>query len=338
MSAGKRPVTIVTGFLGSGKTTLLAQVLAHPSMANTAVLVNELGEMGLDHHLLQRLDEQTVLVSGGCLCCAAREDLAEALLELLGRDERGEIDPLERVVVETTGLADPGPILFTIVTHPVLQHHFAVDRVICTLDAVNGALHLENHPESVRQLAAAERVVLTKTDIAAQEAVEALTARVRALNPSARLTGAVHGLVSLRELFGAVQYSTGARLARSGAPAPAGGPHSGDIRSLSLAFDEPIDWNVFSVWLSMLLHARGEQVLRVKGLVDTGEQGAVLLNGVQHVIHPPEHLGFWPDEDLRSRLVFILQGIEPAELTSSLDAFLHGLGQRASAVPPALRP
>jgi G3E family GTPase len=338
MSAGKRPVTIVTGFLGSGKTTLLAQVLTHPSMANTAVLVNELGEVGLDHHLLRRLDEQTVLVGGGCLCCAARGDLSAALLDLLGREERGEIPPLERIVVETTGLADPGPILFTIVTHPVLQHHFVVDRVICTVDAVNGALHIEGHAESVRQLAAADHVVVTKTDIAAPGAVDGLTARVRALNPSARLTRAVHGLVPLGELFGPVHLGTGARLARSGEPAPADGPHSGDVRSLSLAFDEPIDWNVFGVWLSMLLHARGEQMLRVKGLVDTGEQGAVLLNGVQHVIHPPEHLGFWPDDEPRSRLVFILQGIEPDELTGSLDAFLHGLGHRAPAAPLALRP
>ena len=142
----KRPVTVVTGFLGSGKTTLLARALGAPQMAKTAVLVNEFGKVGLDHHLLRRADEKTVLLEHGCVCCTTRDDLVEALLDLLDEEDRGAILPLNGVVVETTGLADPAPILYTVFSHPVLQHHYTVDLVVCTVDAVNGRLHLENNP------------------------------------------------------------------------------------------------------------------------------------------------------------------------------------------------
>src|ERR687890_258282 len=170
----RRPVTVVTGFLGSGKTTLLARVLSAPSMANTAVLVNEFGEVGLDHHLLRRVDERTVLLGSGCVCCTTREDLVDALLQLLDLDETDEIPRLDRVVIETTGLADPAPILYTIFTDPVLQHHFSVDLVIATVDAVNGDLHLDRNQESRKQVAAADRIVVTKTDLAEPQAVKAL--------------------------------------------------------------------------------------------------------------------------------------------------------------------
>src|SRR4051812_5167727 len=167
----KRPVTVVTGFLGSSKTTLLARVLSAASMANTAVLVNEFGEVGLDHHLLRRVDERTVLLGSGGVCCTTREDLVGALLELLGLDERDEILRLDRVVIETTGLADPAPILYTIFTDPVLQHHFSVDLVLTTVDAVNGELHLDRNPESLKQAAAADKIVVTKTDIGEPDSV-----------------------------------------------------------------------------------------------------------------------------------------------------------------------
>ena len=156
-------MTVVTGFLGSGKTTLLVRVLSAPGMANTAVLVNEFGRAGLDHHLLRRAEEKTVLLGYGCVYCTTRDDLVEALLELLDEEERGEIAPLDRVVIETTGLADPAPILYTIFSHPVLQHHYLVDLVVSTVDAINGALHLDHNPESTKQIAAADKVI-TKTD------------------------------------------------------------------------------------------------------------------------------------------------------------------------------
>ncbi len=322
-----RPVTIVTGFLGSGKTTLLGRVLSEPSMSNTAVLVNEFGEVGLDHHLLRRVDERAVLLGNGCVCCTTREDLVEALLGLLDLDQRGEIPRLDRVVIETTGLADPAPILHTIFADPVLQHHFSVDLVLTTVDAVNGNLHLDRNPESVKQIAAADKVVVTKTDTAQPDSVRDIISRLGAINPSARVFVAAFGETDVDELFrpdGVVSHTVPAVLA--------GEPHDvGETHSVSLTFDGSVDWTAFGIWLSMLLHARGEDVLRVKGLLDVGEAGPVVVNGVQHTIHPPEHLDRWPDEDHRSRIVFITKGIRPEELLGSLDAFRALLG--ASPLP-----
>jgi G3E family GTPase len=317
----------VTGFLGSGKTTLLGRVLSEPSMSNTAVLVNEFGEVGLDHHLLRRVDERAVLLGNGCVCCTTREDLVEALLGLLDLDQRGEIPRLDRVVIETTGLADPAPILHTIFADPVLQHHFSVDLVLTTVDAVNGDLHLDRNPESVKQIAAADKVVVTKTDTAQPDSVRDIISRLGAINPSARVFVAAFGETDVDELFrpdGVVSHTVPAVLA--------GEPHDvGETHSVSLTFDGSVDWTAFGIWLSMLLHARGEDVLRVKGLLDVGGAGPVVVNGVQHTIHPPEHLDRWPDEDHRSRIVFITKGIRPEELLGSLDAFRALLG--ASPLP-----
>jgi G3E family GTPase len=321
----RRPVTVVTGFLGSGKTTLLGKVLSEPSMANTAVLVNEFGEVGLDHHLLRRVDERTVLLGSGCVCCTTREDLVGALLELHGLDERGEIPRLDRVVVETTGLADPAPILYTIFTDPVLQHHFSVDLILTTVDAVNGGLHLDRNPESLKQAAAADKIVVTKTDIAEPSAVRSLLSRLGKINPSARIMEAAFGEVDVDELLrpGDAHATPESILAE---------PHElhdvGDTHSVSVTFDGPVDWTAFGIWFSMLLHARGEDVLRVKGFLDVGEPGPVILNGVQHIIHPPEHLDRWPDEDRRSRIVLITKRIPPGELLGSLEAFRELLGTR----------
>jgi G3E family GTPase len=317
-----RPVTIVTGFLGSGKTTLLGRVLLEPSMSNTAVLVNEFGEVGLDHHLLRRVDERAVLLGGGCVCCTTREDLVEALRELLDLAQRGEIPSLDRVVVETTGLADPAPILHTIFADPILQHHFSVDLVLTTVDAVNGDLHLDRNPESVKQVAAADKIVVTKTDIAGPEPVRGLLSRLGVINPSAQVLEAAFGETEATGLFS----SNGAGL-HAVPEVPADEPHgAGETHSVSLTFDGPVDWTAFGVWLSMLLYARGEDVLRIKGLLDVGGGGPVVVNGVQHTMHPPEHLDRWPDEDYRSRIVFIARGIRPEELLGSLEAFRGLLG------------
>jgi G3E family GTPase len=328
-------VTIVTGFLGSGKTTLLSKVLSAPSMASTAVLVNEFGKVGLDHHLLRRADEKTVLLEHGCVCCTTREDLVGALLELLDEEDKGWISPLDRVVVETTGLADPAPILFTVFSHPVLQHHYFVNLVIVTVDAVNGELHLDLNPESTKQVAAADVVVLTKTDVAKTGAVDPLRARLRTINPSAHTIEAPFRQVDPEELLRpAAKWSPNGTRDVLGhganrlAPSPEdlavrdkAARHVSQTHSTSLTFDGPVDWVAFGTWLSMLLHARGEDVLRVKGLLDVGEAGPVLLNGVQHVMHPPDHLGGWPDEDRRSRIVFITRGVRSEELLASLEAF-----------------
>ena len=331
-----RPITIITGFLGSGKTTLLRRLLASPDMHDTAVLVNEFGEVGLDHHLVQRLDAQTILLDHGCVCCTVRHDLVQALTTLLDRDQRGLIAPLRRIVIETTGLADPAPLVFTVVTDPMLQHHFRIDRVVTTVDAVNGLLHLDRHPVSRKQAVLADEIIITKTDLALPDTVATLSERLRRDNPAARMTTAVLGDLDPHWLLGTqVGQATVARTTGTVPPEllqmpppPPGAPHPHDteIRSLALTFTQPLDWIAFSVWLSMLLQAHGEAVLRVKGLLNVGAAGPVVLNGVQHVLHPPEHLAAWPGEDRRSHLVFILHALDPEAISTSLQAFQHLLG------------
>lgn len=313
----KKPVTVVTGFLGSGKTTLLSKALSGAVMKNTAVLVNEFGEVGLDHHLLRRVGERTVLLGSGCVCCTRREDLVGALGELLDLEERGEIPALDRVIIETTGLADPAPILHTVFNDPVLQHHFFVDLVISTVDAVNGELHLERNPESVRQLAAADKVFLTKTDLADPRATRDLLSKLRTINPTATLAEIRPEDAAPKNLFDPECSPSVARVLEY-EPHPHGGAGAD---SISLTFDGPVDWAGFGIWLSMLLHSHGEEVLRVKGLLDVGAPGPVILNGVQHTIHPPQHLDAWPDGDHDSRIIFITRGVHPDGILSSLQAF-----------------
>jgi G3E family GTPase len=306
--SGKTPVALVTGFLGSGKTTLLSRLLAHPEMGETAVIVNELGEVAIDHHLLRRVDERTVLLKSGCVCCSLRGDLADELRDLLGRRERGEVPPFRRVVVETTGLADPAPIAYTLLSEPVVRHHFWLERVIATVDAVHGL----RAPESVKQAVAADRLVVTKTDLADAAELERSLAR---LNPTADVLEASFGEVEPAALFGGSDRDPRALEVD-------GHSHTGDVGSCCLFLDDELDWGAFGIWLTMLLQSRGEDILRVKGLLNVGAgTGPLLLNGVQHVVHPPEHLEAWPDEDRRSRIVFIGRDIDARALTESLSAF-----------------
>jgi G3E family GTPase len=305
---GKLPVALVTGFLGSGKTTLISRLLGHPSMGETAVIVNELGEIAIDHHLLRRVDERTVLLKSGCVCCSLRGDLADELRDLLSRRDRGEIPPFGRVLVETTGLADPAPVVFTLLSEPVVRHHYRLETVIATIDAVHGL----RQPESVKQAAVADTLVVTKTDLADARPVRERLAR---LNPAAELVEAAFGEVEPESLFGRPARDPRDLVVEER-------PHEHeDVGALGLVLDETIDWTAFGIWLTMLLQSRGDDVLRVKGLLDVGAAGPVVLNGVQHLVHPPAHLDAWPDEDRRSRVVFIGRGLRREALESSLLAF-----------------
>ncbi len=308
--AEKLPVVLVTGFLGSGKTTLISRLLRHPDLGETAVIVNELGEVAIDHHLLRRIDERTVLLKSGCVCCTLRGDLADELRDLLSRRTRGEVPPFVRVIVETTGLADPPPIVYTLLSEPVVRHHYELDGVVATVDAVNGL----REPESVKQAAVADRLVVTKTDLAGRPAVGAIKARLARLNPAAPIIEAVFGDVEPDQLQGA----SGRDLCELSVQEHA---HGDDLQAIALFLDEELDWTAFGIWLTMLLQARGQDILRVKGLLNVGEAGPVLLNGVQHAVHPPVHLESWPDEDRRSRLVFVGRGIQAGALEASLRAF-----------------
>lgn len=331
------PVSLITGFLGSGKTTLLKRLLASPKLADTAVLINEFGEVGLDHQLLERIDEAMVLLQSGCLCCTIRGDLATALRDLHSKRERGRIPPFRRVAIESTGLADPFPILSTIQADPVLRHHFRVGNVITTVDAVNGLAQLDRHRESLRQAAIADRLVVTKTDIADPAATASLLARLRRLNPGAPILRLAEDDLDpddllLKTAFDMARKSGEARrwLAEAAAEAPSHGDdhahdpnrHGDAIRAFCLRFDRPLDWTAFGLWLTMLLNRHGEQVLRVKGILNVaGEAAPVAIHGVQHLVHPPIHMRAWPDKERQSRVVFIVEGLDPRAIERSLHAF-----------------
>jgi G3E family GTPase len=309
------PVTLLTGFLGSGKTTLLSRLLQHRDLGESAVIVNELGEVAIDHHLLRRVDERTLLLASGCVCCTLRGDLADELRDLLSRRTRGEIPPFRRVLVETTGLADPAPILNTLLAEPVVRHHFEPAAVVATVDAVNGLDQLERRDETVKQVVVADRLVVTKGDLVDRATIAGLQQRLRTLNPSAELLEATFGEVDPVALL-----EPGGLDPRDLALGD-GHTHDEDLHAFVLFLDRPVDWGAFGVWLTMLLQSRGQDILRVKGLLDVGADGPVVLNGVQHLVYPPEHLETWPDEDRRSRIVFIARGITERELAESLAAF-----------------
>jgi G3E family GTPase len=327
------PVSVITGFLGSGKTTLLQRLLAAPELGDTAVLVNEFGEVGLDHHLLQPLAGDVVLLQSGCLCCTIRGDLSAAMRDLYARRERGEVPRFRRLVVETTGLADPVPILSTVVAEPVIQHHFRLSNVITTVDAVNAPRYLDRQPESLKQVAVADRIVLTKTDLAMDDEVARLRQRLRALNPAAPvLASTVGGGVDAVLLLQDDVSSGAARLAEVRRWLAAAehddehghdvNRHGDDIHAFCLRLDAAFDWTAFGIWLSMLLNRHGDDVLRVKGILDVGVAGApVVVHGVQRLVHPPVHLPQWPDDDRSSRIVFIVRGMARARIERSLAAF-----------------
>jgi G3E family GTPase len=304
------PVNLITGFLGSGKTTLLQRLLTDPALADTAVLINEFGEAGLDHHLLGRIDDTMVLLPSGCLCCAIRGELASAIKDLHSKRERGEVPAFRRLVVESSGLADPFPILSTVQADPVLRHHFRLGVVVATVDAVNGI----GRPESVKQVAVADRLVLTKTDLVDDSA--ALLATVRRINPDAPLWAAAE-----RPTAAALLDDAAPSLLRA-VPATPDRPH-GAVEAFALAFEGALDWTMFGVWLTMLLNRHGEKVLRVKGILNVaGSAAPVAVHGVQHLVHPPVHMAGWPDQDRRSRLVFIVDGLDRTAIERSLRAFL----------------
>lgn len=336
------PVNVITGFLGSGKTTLLQRLLAAPALADTAVLVNEFGEVGLDHHLLQRVDDEIVLLQSGCLCCTIRGDLSAAIRDLYSRRERGEIVAFRRLVVETTGLADPVPILSTVMAEPVIRHHFRLGNVVTTVDAVNGLLHLESQHESAKQAAVADRIVITKTDIAGASELAALRRRLARLNPAApQLETAPTAALDPNLLLTSDLYDLEGRAeevrrwiaieSRKDGSEPAHehadvNRHDARIHAFCLRFTQPLDWTIFGIWLTMLLNRHGNDVLRVKGLLNVGETtGPLVVHGVQHLVHLPEHLPHWPDDDHSSRIVFIVRGISGEAIERSLKAF-SGLG------------
>lgn len=309
----KTPVVLVTGFLGSGKTTLISRLLRDPGLGETAVIVNELGEVGIDHHLLRRVDERTVLLANGCVCCTLRDDLATELRDLLDRRDAGEIPRFSRVVVETTGVADPTPIVNTLLADPLVPHHYELETVVATVDGQHGL----RGDEAVKQVAAADTLVVTKPDLAAPGSLDELDGQLAGINPMASIVRVEYGEVEPAVLLRR-RHDARVRLSR-----PASGHDHGEGGVTAIVLDPggSVDWTAFGVWLTMLLQARGTDVLRVKGLLDVGGDGPLLVNCVQHAVHPPVHLDEWPDDDRRSRLVVIGRELDRGALERSLRAF-----------------
>lgn len=331
----RTPVSVIAGFLGSGKTTLLNALLQHPGMRGAAVIINEFGEIGLDHLLIATPSENTVLLSSGCLCCTMRGELVDTLADLYLKRRDRAIPHFDRVVVETTGLADPVPIIQTVVTDPDLASLFRLDSVVTLVDGVNGVTQLDQYPESVKQAAVADRLVISKTDLAQPDVIEALRQRLARINPGARMFTAVRGTVAPHELFGAALEDTHAA-SRDVASwlrvdafahaethhdhrAPDVNRHDDHIRAFCLYHEEPVSAAGLMMWLSMLGTLRGANLLRVKGLLNV-EGRPVAVHAVQSLIHEPITLDAWPDEERRSRLVFITRDMERSAVEKTLAA------------------
>jgi G3E family GTPase len=307
------PVTVVTGFLGAGKTTLVRRFLGSPDGAGTAVIVNEYGAAGIDDALLRDSAEQTVLLGNGCVCCITRTDLQIALRRLIFDRERGSVPQFGRVVIETSGLADPAPILQTFSTDRALGGEFHIDVVLAVVDAVNGEAALDAAPESRKQVILADRLVISKTDLATPEAVERLIRRLQNLNPRAMIDVALNGALDPQRL---IEPSTGER---TGFVAEA--EHGDGIASFVVTQAEPFEWLTFSRAMETLIALRGGDLLRVKGILDVkGCRGPVVVQYVQHLAHPPVELQSWPDEERTSRIVFITRGIAERQVRDLFDA------------------
>ncbi len=348
------PLTILTGFLGSGKTTLLNRLLKDPVLQDSVVIINEFGEIGLDHLLVEKVDEGMVLLSAGCLCCTVRGDLIATLEDLLRKRDNGRITPFKRVIIETTGLADPAPILHAVLYHPYLSMRYAVEGVVTVVDAVNGTATLDTHREAVKQAAVAERIVLSKTDLVSDESkLVELRERLHQLNPGAALLKAdapaeaiiAGGLFDLDGKIADVAEwlkTEAVEAAERESHAHQHGHHhhhhghdhshhhhdvnrhDEKIRAFCLTSDQPIRQGTLDMFLDLLRSSQGAKLLRVKGLVALAEdpEHPVVIHGVQHVIHVPAVLPRWPSEDRRSRIVFIVDDLERETVEKLWDAFL----------------
>jgi len=332
--------SVLTGFLGAGKTSLLNRLIGDPALAETAVIINEFGEIGLDHLLVRKIDEGVVLMQSGCLCCTLRGDLIEALEQLLRDLDNGRL-LFRRIMLETTGLADPAPVLQTLMTHPYLVQRLRLDGVITVVDAVNGGATLDGHTESVKQIAVADRIVLSKTDLLTspdqQDSLRNLRERIRALNPAAPILSAgeldptalidcglfdpTHKIPDVQRWLNAQAY----------APQSHDHDHRHDpnrhderIRAFTLTSETPIATAAFEMFIDLLRSLHGPKLLRLKGIVQIAEEPErpLVIHGVQHVMHPPVRLDGWPDDDRRTRIVLITRDLSAGMVEPLFKAFL----------------
>jgi len=349
------PVSILTGFLGSGKTTLLNKLLKDPQMSDTAVIINEFGDVGIDHLLVETADDNVFEMASGCLCCTIRGDLVDTLTDLIERRDNNDIKSFNRVIIETTGLADPAPVLHTIMNHPYLLQRYRLEGVITVVDTVNGEATLDAHEEAVKQVAVADRLVLTKADLLigkqGEDTLFSIIHRLNKLNPAARMLEVTSGEAIPQNLFNTGIYDPATKtanvarwLAADAYETPARKTHArsrknhhehehhhehdknrhdANIQSFSISSDKAISqWNL-DLFLELLRSYHGPNLLRVKGIIKLEEdpQRPMVIHGVQHIFHPPFQMPQWPDDDHRSRLVFITRDIKRAQLEDLFKAF-----------------
>lgn len=346
------PLSVFTGFLGAGKTTLLNRLLKDPAMSDAAVLVNEVGDIGIDHNLYEIVEEGVILLASGCLCCAVRGDLVNSLENLLRARDNNRCKPFNRVVIETTGIADPASVIHIIMTQPYLTLRYRLDGVVTLVDAVNGMKTLDEHIEAVKQAAMADRIVITKTDLPeGAAALPALRERLKKLNPAAIV---LEGQPPVAELINAGLYNPDSKIPdvsrwlREEAVIAAeedahhhehhhghdhghhhhhhdqASRHDASITAFSIATDTPIPLNTLEMFLDLMRSAHGDKILRMKGIVQLADdpERPVVFHVVQHLMHPPARLEAWPDADRRSRIVCITKDLPPQTVRKMFDAFL----------------
>ncbi|MBX3501590.1 MAG: GTP-binding protein [Alphaproteobacteria bacterium] len=334
-SAQRMPVALITGFLGSGKTTLLNRVLQDARMARSLVLVNEFGEVGLDHLFVQSVDGEMVLLQSGCVCCTIKGDLEKTLRDIARKRASEELPPFDRVLIETTGLADPAPIVALMLNNPGTAHDYRLDAIVTTVDLVNGARQLDAQVEAVKQVAVADRLLLTKGDLADAGTRGALDTRIAALNPGARRHEVSHGAIDPALLFDAGPFDPQGKTERVrdwlAAEAHEHGHghghhhhhhdssrHDAHVGSFCLTFEAPLDWDAFHRWLAAVRANWADRLLRVKGVLNVvGESQPLVIHGVHNTFHPPTTLAAWPDDDRRSRIVFITRDLSREAVEAS---------------------
>jgi G3E family GTPase len=353
------PITVLTGFLGSGKTTALNHLLRQPGLEGTIAIINEFGEVGIDHLLIETTEERFALLDNGCICCTVRGDLVDTLKGIETRRAAGELPAFNRVLLETTGLADPAPVLHTLMVDPEIAALFRIDGVVVTVDAVNGAATLSKYPEAVKRVGVADRLLITKTDLASEAQIAAIVARLGAINPTADTIAVRDGKVDVKAVLDIGLFDPAARSAdvvtwfeRAAASTAHNHDHCADagcthpshhhdhdhhghdhrqshhhhqdgVQSFSLLIDGPVAWAPFAQWLDYVASLRGEDLLRFKGIVNVVEKPdhPMVVHGVQHVFHPPNELAGWPTADRATRLVFIVRNIEQALIERTLAKF-----------------
>ena len=334
MTNSKRPVYVITGFLGSGKTTLLNHLVSHVEMKDTAVIINEFGEVGIDHMLVKSSFEDVVLLKNGCLCCTIRGDLLDTLETLAIREEQGEIPSFSRVVIETTGLADPAPILQTLMIDPIITERYVLNSIVTTIDSVNGLAQLADNPESIKQVAIADLLLLTKTDLAEPKTIDLITTELATLNPSAKKLNLLNGVLDPTVIFDRHDFNPASKqinidewlgqdFAEDHGHANNVNRHNEEISTFCIRRDTALPWPTVKEWLQSIISLRGQDVIRIKAILDLeGFDRPVVLHGVQQALHDPVLLEAWPTPERASSIVFIGRNLVHQEIEAALDKLL----------------